>query len=267
MLIDLIDIVFHSTVIVISTSMVVISRSNLLVLFIGTHIFTYFVLEIIITLLNCRVTRLRLILGIFVGDILWRAEQRLLHAERVIKGVVLILLVGVLAWNFVENFGIKKYLVRSLRQQNILLIVLVLEKQTATVAYGGLLLHDFLHLHKSLFACPIIYDHRTACVSVVHAEFISEVLRSSLTQHLVIVGWRLFTFSLDSSESFHFSLVIVLLLASPIMFLHWQVWAWSTLLCLALLIHLLVILFTELPNEWAIEQLFQFFMLPLLFLV
>ena len=61
------------------------------------------------------------------------------------------------------------------------------------------MLNRLLHLDESLLACPVIDNHRTACVSVVHAEFVSKILRPSLTQALVVVSGSLVALPLNST--------------------------------------------------------------------
>jgi hypothetical protein len=62
-----------------------------------------------------------------------------------------------------------------------------------------LMLNRLLHLNKSLLACSVVDNHRAARVSVVHAEFVSKILRPSLTQALVVVSRRLVALPLNST--------------------------------------------------------------------
>ena len=156
---------------------VIISRSDLLFIRYLIFFFCRFVLILLITLLNCRVARIRLIFRC----ILRRTKERLFHAEGIVKRVILILLVYVLTWNFVKNLRVKKYLIGSLRKKNMLLVVLMLKEKAAAVTAWCLVLYCLLHLNESLLACSVVDNHRTACISVVHAKFVCKIFRSSLT--------------------------------------------------------------------------------------
>ena len=92
-----------------------------------------------------------------------------------------------------------------------LLLVLMMEEETAAVTAWGLMLHRLLHLNQSLLSCSVIDNHRAACVGIVHTKFVSQIFRPGLTQTLVVVSGSLGAFSLNSAKSFNFSLVIIML--------------------------------------------------------
>lgn len=118
---------------------------------------------------------------------------------------------------------------------------------------------------QSLISSSVVNDHWTACICIVHTELISWLLRARLTQNLVVVGWWLVAFSLDSSKSLYFAIIIVLLLLLVLsVYTCLPVWMAraSETLFLALIYQLLIVVVTELPEERRIKKFFQLFIFP-----
>ncbi len=102
-------------------------------------------------------------------------DQRLFHRKGVVQSCLVVVLVLILRWHFVEGLRVEEYLIRALGHKDILLI---LEEKRARIIRDGLLL---------LLCVVIEVDHRVRCRLFLSYCLLPHLDTKSLDLSLVIM--------------------------------------------------------------------------------